>query len=119
MDSTSLYAVIPNDEGLRALKHFFDQRIVKEPCSETLLHVTELVLTLNCFSCSGNYYKQTNGVAMGTKMGPSYANPFSHVLSDTNFFLKLFFLKIFSSTRKELTKFITAVNSFHPALKFT
>ena len=66
MDSTSLYAVIPNDEGLRALKHFFDQRIVKEPCSETLLHVTELVLTLNCFSCGGNYYKQTNGVAMGT-----------------------------------------------------
>ena len=105
MDSTSLYTVIPNDEGLRALKHFFDQRIVKEPCSETLLHVTELVLTLNCFSCVGNYYKKTNGVAMGTKMGPSYANPFSYVLLDTN--------------RKELTKFITAVNSFHPALKFT
>ena len=70
MDITSLYTVIPTDEGLRALKHFFDQRIVKEPCSETLLHVTELVLTLNCFSCGGNYYKQTNGVAMGTKMGP-------------------------------------------------
>ena len=56
---------------------------------------------------------------MGTKMGPSYANPFSYVFLDTKFFLKFFFLKIFSSTRKELTKFITAVNSFHPALKFT
>ena len=56
---------------------------------------------------------------MGSKMGPSYASPFSYVLSDTKFFLKFFFLKIFSSTRKELTKFITAVNSFHPALKFT
>ena len=76
MDITSLYTVIPNDEGLRALKHFFDQRTVKEPSSETLLRLAELVLTLNCFSFGGNYYKQTNGVAMGTKMGPSYANLF-------------------------------------------
>ena len=46
----SLNAVIPNDEGLWALKHFFDQCTVKEPCSETLLRLAELVLTLNCFS---------------------------------------------------------------------
>ena len=50
MDITSLNAVIPNDEGLWALKHFFDQCTVKEPCSETLLRLAELVLTLNCFS---------------------------------------------------------------------
>ena len=50
MDITSLYTVIPNDEGLRALKHFFDQRIIKEPCSETLLRLAELALTLNRFS---------------------------------------------------------------------
>ena len=66
MDITSLYTVIPNSEGLQALKHFFDQRTVKEPSSETLLRLTELVLTLNCFSFAGNYYKQINGVAMGT-----------------------------------------------------
>ena len=29
------------------------------------------VLTFNYFSLRGNYYKQVNGVAMGTKMGPS------------------------------------------------
>ena len=58
---TSLYTVIPNGEGLLALKHFFDLRTVKEPSSETLLPVN---------------YKQMNGVAMGTKMGPSYANLF-------------------------------------------
>ena len=55
---------------------FFDLRTVKEPSSETLLRLAELVLNLNCFSFGGNYYKQTNGVAMGTKMGPSYANLF-------------------------------------------
>ena len=31
MDITSLYTVVPNGEGLLALKHFFDLRTVKEP----------------------------------------------------------------------------------------
>ena len=76
MDIEYLHTVIPNDEGLPALRHFFDHRTVEEPSSQTLLRLTELVLTLNCFSFGGNYYKQTNGVAMGTKMGPSYPNLF-------------------------------------------
>ena len=71
MDITSLYTVIPNNEGLQALKYFFNQRPIKKPSSETLLRLAELVLTLNCFSFGDNYYKQINGVAMGTKMGPS------------------------------------------------
>ena len=53
MDISSLYTVIPNSEGLLALKYFFDQRTVKEPISETLLRLAELVLTLNCFSFAG------------------------------------------------------------------
>ena len=76
MNISSLYTVIPNSEGLQALTYFFDQRTVKEPSSEPLLRLAELVLTLNCFSFAGNYYKQINGVAMGTKMGPSCANLF-------------------------------------------
>ena len=70
MGITSLYTVIPNGEALLALKHFFDLRTVKEPRSETLLCLAELVSTLNCFSFSDYYYKQINGV------GPSYANLF-------------------------------------------
>ena len=74
MDITPLYTVIPNGEGLLALKYFLDLRTVKEPSSETLLRLAELVLTLNCFSFTDHYFKQINGMAMGTKMGPSYAN---------------------------------------------
>ena len=47
------------------------------PSSEARLRLTELVLlTPNCFSFGGSYFKQTNGVAMGTKIGPGYANLF-------------------------------------------
>ena len=62
MDITSLYTVIPNNEGLLALKYFFDQRTVKEPSTDTLLRLAELVLTLNCFTFSGEIFKQINGV---------------------------------------------------------
>ena len=91
----------------------------------------QLVLTLHCFSFAGSYYKQINGVAMGTKMGPSYANLFVGYI-EHQFFNQYNGPKpdlyrryiddcvgATSSTREELNQFITAVNSFHPALKYT
>ena len=38
----------PSSEGLLPLKHSFDLRTVKEPSSETLLRLAELVVTPNC-----------------------------------------------------------------------
>ena len=131
MDITSLYTVIPNNEGLLALKYFFDQRTVKEPSTDTLLRLAELVLTLNCFTFSGEIFKQINGVAMGTKMGPNYANLFVGFVEEQIFNQfdgpkpELFgryiddCLGATSCTKEELERFIGFVNSFHPALKFT
>ena len=79
MDIISLHTFIPNGCIKRCNSQtmiFFNQRTVKEASSEKLLRLAELVLTPNCFSFDGNDYKLTNGVAMGTKMGPSYANVF-------------------------------------------
>ena len=74
---TSLYTVIPNNESLsKTLKYFLNQLPIKKQNSKILLRLARLVLALNCFSFSDNYYKQINGVAMGTKVGPSYANLF-------------------------------------------
>ena len=115
----------------RAFKHFFHLRTVKEPSSETLLRLAELVLTLNCFSFATSYYKQINGVAMGTKMGPSYANLFvgyieQKVFNQYNGPKPELYRRYIddcvgatSSTREELNQLITAVNSFHPALKYS
>ena len=91
----------------------------------------ELVLTLNCFSFGDNFFKQTNGVAMGTKMGPSYANVFVGFV-EHQFFSQYNGPKpqlygryiddcigATPSTREELIQFVIAVNSFHLALKYT
>jgi len=99
MDVKSLYTVIPNDEGLRTLKHFFDRRSVLEPSTSTLLRLAEVVLTLNCFSFDGRFYKQINGVAMGTKMGPSYANLFVGFIEEHKTRTRIFhFLRQFFSS---------------------
>ena len=131
MDVKSLYTVIPNDEGLRALQHFLDLRPVLEPSTPTLLRLAELVLTLNCFSFGDQYFKQTNGVAMGTKMGPSYANLFvgyiEHIIFQQYTGPKPEYFGRYiddcigatSCSRVDLDVFISYVNSFHPALEFT
>ena len=97
---------------------------------DNIFMFAELVLTLNCFSFAGNYFKQINGVAMGTKMGPSYANLFVGYI-ENQFFNQYNGPKpelyrryiddcigATSSIREELNQFISAVNSFHPALKY-
>ena len=109
---------------------FFDQRTIKEPSSETLLPLAELVLTLNCSSFADNHYKQVNGVTMGTKMGPSYPNLFVGYIENQfsttlmapnlNFTVATSTIALAtSSSREQLDHFITSVNSFHPALKYT
>ncbi len=71
-----LCTVIPYHDGLRALKFFLDKRPVQEPSTSVLVRLAEFVLTLNNISFDGEHYQQISGVAMGTKMGPNYANLF-------------------------------------------
>ena len=82
MDIKPLYTVIPNNDGLHALAHFLEKRRVKEPSTATLTRLAELVLTLNAFSFNGDHYRQISGVAMGSKLGPSYACLFVGFVKD-------------------------------------
>ena len=88
------------------------------------------MLTFN-FSFDGEYYQQISGVAMGTKMGPSYANLFvgyveKHIFKQYTGHIPDFFGRFIddcfgtaSCLRADLERFISFVDNFHPALKFT
>jgi hypothetical protein len=82
MDVKSLYTVIPHDDGLKALQHFLDKRENLNPPTRTIIRLAELILTLNSFAFDGNYYRQKHGIAMGTKMGPSFAKLFMGFLEE-------------------------------------
>ncbi len=73
LDVTALYTSIPNQDAMIALKHFLDRRPNPYIQTDIILRLAELVLTLNTFQFNGSFYNQSGGVAMGTKMGPSFA----------------------------------------------
>ena len=84
-----------------------------------------------CFSFAGEFYTQTNGVAMGTKMGPNYANLFvgyieEHICDEFDVPRPELFRRYIddcygatSCSGREIDQFIEFVDSFHPALDFT
>ena len=79
MDVKSLYTVMTI-----ASKLFLNKHTLLEPSTTTLIRLAELVLTLNNFSFDSEHYQQISGVAMGTKMGPSYANLFVGCVEQNN-----------------------------------
>ena len=73
MDIISLYASIPHALSMEALTHYLDSRATKDPATETLLRLLDLVFSMNTFQFNGHHYKQVKGFAMGAKIGPSVA----------------------------------------------
>eukprot|EP00061_Rhincodon_typus_P012370 g38063.t1 len=68
-DMQSLYTSIPHQEGLRALRFFLEP----SPLTTSLLCLVKLILTLNNLSFNSSHFIQVRGVAMATRMGPSYS----------------------------------------------
>eukprot|EP00061_Rhincodon_typus_P002025 g16404.t1 len=101
------------------------------PSTNTLICLTELMLTFNNFSFNSSYFLQTKGVAMGTYMGPSYARLFVGYVEQSLFccytgtiphFLLCYIddcISTASCSHKELEQVINFTNTFHPNFKFT
>ncbi|KAJ1082562.1 hypothetical protein NDU88_002727 [Pleurodeles waltl] len=75
LDVTSLYTCIPKKEGLDAIRFFLDKRdAMFLEHSNMLLDFINLVMDNNIFLHEGSWYRQQQGVAMGAKFSPSFAN---------------------------------------------
>ena len=104
---------------------------VPPPPTATLDRLAELVLTLNTFDFDGQVFNQISGVAMGTKMEPSYACLFmghlEHLIqqSFTGPWPELYKKYIddgmgaCSYSESVLLDFTHVVQNFHSPIKFT
>ena len=83
IDVSSLYTNIPHNEGVQSILHFLNNypqvhNRPEQPTPEILCELVNIVLKNYVFKFNNQYYPQTQGTAMGTKMAPAnyYANLF-------------------------------------------
>ena len=76
IDVSSLYTNIPQDEGTEACLNALEAQEASYIPRNTLRQLFDIVLRCNVFSFDGQVYQQIQGMAMGTRMAPLYANLF-------------------------------------------
>ena len=78
LDVSSLYTNIPHNKCIDGCRHFLNTRAPNDSSikTETLFDLIRMILTMNNFSFDDKQFLQIHRTAMGTKMAPSYTNPF-------------------------------------------
>ena len=142
IDVTSLYTNIPQNEGIRVCLNILQEYLQVNGdhvfsdigFSPNLTGITKTflthILTNNIFEFNGEIYRQIFGVAMGTRVAPTFANLFMADLEER--FLqnepirpriwKRFIDDIYviwEDTNQHLQDMIERLNNFHPTIKFT
>ncbi|XP_077344465.1 uncharacterized protein LOC143988608 [Lithobates pipiens] len=75
LDIESLYNTIPHDKGVEVVRRFLSERGSSFlQYSSFVVDLLEYILKHNVFVFDSTHYLQVQGVAMGTKCAPSYAN---------------------------------------------
>ena len=74
MDVAKLYPSVPRREGVAACREALEERSEANIRTDELLEIIELVLDNNNFHFGdGKNYVQTNGIAIGSKLGRNFA----------------------------------------------
>ena len=76
MDVVGLYASIPHEEGLFALRKQLESRKDKYASTDTIIDLAELVLKSDIFTFMKKTVEQKWGTTIGTKIAPWYSITF-------------------------------------------
>ena len=141
-DVESLYTNIDHDLGKKAITYWLNKhrdRINPRFTNSFIIEAIKIVLENNTFFFNDQYFIQTNGTAMGTKMAPTYANLVLAYLEEQLYekyqkktnktfadFIENQFLRylddcfiVWPHTKYNLDEFSHELNSLHPKFKFT
>jgi hypothetical protein len=117
----SVFTMVPIGEALRLLSRHFD---------EAILRLFRHVLTSSFFSFNGQFYEQTDGVAMGSPLSPVIANYFMEYFEEMALesatYKPLCWFRYVDGTfviwphgPGKLAEFLDHLNGLHENIKFT
>ena len=120
-DVVSLFTMVPIMESIELLSQLF---------SKDILDLFRTCLTTSYFLWDGEFYEQTDGVAMGSPLSPVIANFFMekfehHILDTAPLKPKVWFrymddtFVIWSHCKEELNIFLKHINSVNRNIQFT
>ena len=130
-DVVSLFTNVPLEETINIIcKKVYGPQSLKKPPFKQLIFKRMLFLACEgIFMYKGKYFKQLDGVAMGSPLGPSLANFFLGHLETTiiqnNIYFPNFYCRyvddIFSifNSDTDINNFFDFLNKIHPNMKFT
>ena len=72
-DVCKLYPSVPKQEGLEACREGLNSRSRSIVPTEEVLKMIKVVLDNNNFNLGNKHYTQTNGIAIGSKLGKNFA----------------------------------------------
>ena len=128
MDVDSLYTNIEAPEGLRAVRQMFTLNQAVDRPDEYIMQLLEIALTKNDFGFNGKHYLQLNGVAMGKKFAPAYADIYMAMweatvlpkcpLKPTHYLRYLDDIwGVWPHSREDFSAFVNILNSHHNSIK--
>ena len=131
-DVSALFTSIPIEPAINIIeKHLKEDKDLHSRTNMKIQHITSLprfCLNNRYFSFQGRFYKQTEGVAMGSPISPIVANLFMEDLevqaiqtsSTLPVLWKRFVADTFTIIKKEdRNSFLQHLNSIHQNIKFT
>ncbi len=133
-DILSMYTNIPHNTANDLLKISFEENEnfdygFKRPSTQSLLKLAKLVFECNYFKFNGKHYRQTCGLAMGSRASVSGSDIVVHhiekqLLQKYTKQLLLFLrfrddvFAIFCGSQKECNMFVHDANSLHKSIQF-
>ena len=135
IDVKSLYTNIPQQQGTdRVLKRYYNTPLPQHMPPHVATFLTKTILKHNHVEFNGLTYRQIQGVAMGTKCAPTFANIFMGSIEED--FLELIqnqgnpmptvwiryiddIFVIWPHSKEQFLEFFNKLNDHHPTIKYT
>lgn len=129
LDVESLFTNVPFEECLQILEGHFERQRVHPGEADELISLTRMCMEQNYFRFNNQYFKQKEGLAMGSPLSPLMADIFMDYFENKYFVGQPHILYYYryvddiimcwTGTLRQIDIFVRKINNLHPKIKFT